>query len=247
MFNKRWADFLYKRIGLESDPCIYCGSPSEHWDHIPPIHFVTRLLQLDIDPGKVLKEVRACEECNLVLGGNILTTIRERKKFLLDYYFRNNFSKALRIKSKKLKIKKELRLIMKECKKCKEIFIPINKSQIYCDFLCEKSHYLLRLRRREEYEDKRELREAKRKEYEELREAKRKEYEELREAKRKEREEIREAKREAKREKKICHYCGVSLIMLHQHHRGFCSSICSFLYYSRVLGWGSMPPTGPPR
>jgi hypothetical protein len=132
MTNKRWADFLYTETGNEADPCIYCGSPSNHWDHIPPIHFITRLLQLDIIPHNTLQKVRACEECNLALSGNILITIKERKRFLFNYYFGTN---KLRIKAYKIG------LIKRKCRRCGRFFVPskFTSNSLYCDPTCRRA------------------------------------------------------------------------------------------------------------
>jgi hypothetical protein len=97
MNKKRWANFLYKKIGLESDPCVYCGSASECWDHVPPIHFITRIIQLEITILYECQKVRACMECNLALKGYILTTFLERQQYLFDYYFTKNNPKGLRV------------------------------------------------------------------------------------------------------------------------------------------------------
>jgi hypothetical protein len=136
----RWADFLYREEGLDSDPCIYCGSASECWDHIPPIHFITRLLQLDITIDNKLRKVRACSECNLLLAGFILTTIPARKRFLFNQYFIKNDRRIRKLKWNTLQ--------NRTCRRCKEIFIPLHQFQFYCDKLCQRSYELSRIRQR---------------------------------------------------------------------------------------------------
>jgi hypothetical protein len=149
--KKRWANILYKRVGWESDPCTYCGSPSEHWDHIPPLHLTTRLLQLELIPYDALQKVRACKTCNLILAGNVLTTILERKKYLFNYYSAKGDLRALRVLSLNERIKlPRIRSLKRKCICCNSSFTVSHpeSNQIYCSIEHRKFHRKLLLNSR---------------------------------------------------------------------------------------------------
>jgi hypothetical protein len=69
---------LYERIGNLGDPCVYCGVESCGWDHVPPLHFVSRL-SAEVRNRYSFRLLPACSECNHCLGGTVKTTISERR------------------------------------------------------------------------------------------------------------------------------------------------------------------------
>ena len=69
---------LYERIGNLGDPCIYCGVESSTWDHVPPLHFVSRLGH-ECRDRFWLRLLPACPECNGLLGGILKTHVIERR------------------------------------------------------------------------------------------------------------------------------------------------------------------------
>lgn len=74
-------DCLYDNIGSLDDPCVYCGSPSMVYDHVPPLHYVDRAK----DEPESLRKYPACSECNSALSGLILLTLKERRKRIREY------------------------------------------------------------------------------------------------------------------------------------------------------------------
>lgn len=76
----RQLDFLYENIGQLSDPCTYCGMDASGWDHIPPLHFISRIDVKDIKHK--LRKVPCCKECNCIIGGILLFTIQERRSYV---------------------------------------------------------------------------------------------------------------------------------------------------------------------
>lgn len=75
--------FRYDRAGELGDPCIYCGVLSSGWDHVPPLHYVERLDDEQID-ALDLKLLPSCSECNSMLCGVILTDVRTRRNYVKD-------------------------------------------------------------------------------------------------------------------------------------------------------------------
>ena len=77
-------DASYKEIGRIGDPCAYCGTESTVYDHVPPLHYVARMAENDINTSN-LRKIPACSECNSALNGLILTTINDRRKRIKEY------------------------------------------------------------------------------------------------------------------------------------------------------------------
>jgi hypothetical protein len=75
--------FRYDRAGELGDPCIYCGVASSEWDHVPPLHYVERLDDDQID-ALDLRLLPCCSECNTFLSGIILTTVKARRNYVKD-------------------------------------------------------------------------------------------------------------------------------------------------------------------
>lgn len=73
-------DASYTELGRIGDPCVYCGQPSDTYDHVPPLHYVERMSQTDVAYAN-LRKYPACRECNSSLSGNLLETLKERRQY----------------------------------------------------------------------------------------------------------------------------------------------------------------------
>lgn len=74
-------DSLYEVEGGIGDPCVYCGLPSVGFDHVPPLHYVDRLRECDLEVA-TLRKFPACEECNKILGGVVVHTLTGRRGYV---------------------------------------------------------------------------------------------------------------------------------------------------------------------
>ena len=79
-----WHHCKYIPQGQVGDPCAYCGLPSNTMDHVPPIHYFTRLSDLGITPDQDPVLLPACHECNAVLGGALAFTVVARRQKVRD-------------------------------------------------------------------------------------------------------------------------------------------------------------------
>lgn len=74
--------------------CFYCGCPADSIDHIPP-----RAARPYLDPKRYPQtEVRACRECNSLLGYRGIFTPDRRKRFIkraLRIRYRNDLREFL--------------------------------------------------------------------------------------------------------------------------------------------------------
>ena len=63
--------------------CVYCGDHADTVDHVPPIHYVSRMIGLGLwrQLGSCYT-VPACKGCNSLLGGFVGLSILERQKEL---------------------------------------------------------------------------------------------------------------------------------------------------------------------
>src|SRR4051812_4196074 len=69
----------YQEIGRSyDDPCVYCGSVSISYDHVPPISYASRMSAMLIAVTK-LKKYPACAECNSILGAATVTSLPQRQ------------------------------------------------------------------------------------------------------------------------------------------------------------------------
>lgn len=81
------------RLGIEATPCFYCGDKAETTDHIPPRAYRKYIAeQPDLKMQYPEKEIKACKECNCLLGTRALWTVEVRKRYI---------KKALRKRYKK--------------------------------------------------------------------------------------------------------------------------------------------------
>lgn len=79
----RQFDCLYGFVGELDDPCVYCGLPATGWDHVPPLHYVERLSDGELDDETLLKHP-ACTECNTFLGGALLHSLASRREYVKE-------------------------------------------------------------------------------------------------------------------------------------------------------------------
>lgn len=90
--DKRLVECQYERAGTLADPCVYCGAPASTFDHVPPLHYVAR--NPDIE-DKLLKHP-SCAECNAVLTGSVILTLRERREYIRQH-LRRKYSSYLKM------------------------------------------------------------------------------------------------------------------------------------------------------
>lgn len=78
------------------DPCVYCGAAGTTVDHVPPQSARSRILEFGLVARYPFQEVRACGECNSVLGARGLWTLTERRRFIKQA-LRRRYADVLRI------------------------------------------------------------------------------------------------------------------------------------------------------
>lgn len=88
-------DANYRVIGDLGDPCAYCGVESTQYDHVPPLHYVSRLSEEEIAAGD-LRKYPSCNECNSALTGQLFLTLNERRAHILEF-LRAKYRKFLRM------------------------------------------------------------------------------------------------------------------------------------------------------
>src|ERR1700690_48960 len=74
-------------VGDVSDPCCYCGMPSQEWEHVIPISYRV--------PTVV---VRSCQECNSLAGDKVFDSIIKKYEHI---------QKELRRRYRKLHIREK--------------------------------------------------------------------------------------------------------------------------------------------
>jgi hypothetical protein len=80
---ERIYDHLFEQKGSLGDPCAYCGAAADTLDHVPPLHWVARMRQLDREvTGAML--IPACAECNAILGGKLFLTMPSRRAHIYE-------------------------------------------------------------------------------------------------------------------------------------------------------------------
>lgn len=94
-----WSE-RHPRAETEPDeiypPCYYCGQPGITVDHVPPISLRSRLGELGLNDRYTFHEVRACHECNVLLGARPLYTLTDRKRFM-KRTLRRRYARFLRL------------------------------------------------------------------------------------------------------------------------------------------------------
>ena len=73
--------------------CFYCGDTTQkiHRDHVRPVSMQS--VSRNYDKSDT---VPCCAECNMTLGGKIITTVEERSAYLLERYS-SKYRKALKV------------------------------------------------------------------------------------------------------------------------------------------------------
>lgn len=71
-------------LATEPEPCFYCGVPANSIDHVIP-----RVILRCLDPAVARDHryrwtVRACHECNTLLGSRVFDTLEARRAALKD-------------------------------------------------------------------------------------------------------------------------------------------------------------------
>lgn len=84
LLRVRKHDAKYQPIGHLGLPCIYCGEPSDTWDHIPPLVTIEGATPEALD-GMELVKLPACAECNGVLGDRLFLSIPDRKAHIAEF------------------------------------------------------------------------------------------------------------------------------------------------------------------
>lgn len=84
----RTYNTLYNRHYIEEGyVCIYCNSPAETLDHVPPLAWIEPFgLETLRKSGIPLSTVPCCRECNGLLGDRKLLTVEDRLEYLEKKY-----------------------------------------------------------------------------------------------------------------------------------------------------------------
>jgi hypothetical protein len=92
----RQTAFHTKELVTAEIACVYCGVPADTIDHIPPRYVRLTLIELKLDTRYPFVEVRACRECNTLLGTRAFWTVTQRKAFI-KRVLRSRYRKYLKI------------------------------------------------------------------------------------------------------------------------------------------------------
>ena len=84
----RTYNTLYTRHYIEEGYiCIYCNSPADTLDHVPPLSWIEPFgLETFRSSGIPLSTVPCCRECNSLLGDRKLLTVQDRLEYLEKKY-----------------------------------------------------------------------------------------------------------------------------------------------------------------
>jgi hypothetical protein len=93
--EKAVYQYIFQQEGRIGDPCVYCNDVSSTLDHVPPLHYVARMRQMNQKVTNA-KLVPACAECNSILNGKLYLTISKRKAHIYERLKAKN-RKILRI------------------------------------------------------------------------------------------------------------------------------------------------------
>lgn len=92
-FEDKEASQKVHNLKLCEKACYYCGVIADTIDHVPPTSIRPTLVSLGLHLKIPFKEVRACRECNSLLGSRDIWLLTQRKQFI---------KKALRRRYKKI-------------------------------------------------------------------------------------------------------------------------------------------------
>lgn len=89
-------DHYYKPHYLcATGKCVYCGQPSQHIDHCPPLSWVNTYGSEYFTSKHIpFYKLTSCKDCNLTLSDLPYFTIRQRKGYMAAV-LRERFSKEL--------------------------------------------------------------------------------------------------------------------------------------------------------
>ena len=74
----------YKHYHIDSK-CYYCGDPSQTIDHVPAVTVAYSIGLDELERRKInLYKVRACKQCNSILGSKELLTLDDRARFVYE-------------------------------------------------------------------------------------------------------------------------------------------------------------------
>lgn len=84
LYYNQFDRYYRDHHSIQTESCVYCKRHATTIDHVPALSWIcTGALQEDTK----LFRVRACKECNGLLGGRPLHTVEARRNFLLDRYY----------------------------------------------------------------------------------------------------------------------------------------------------------------
>jgi len=90
---------IFEIAGIVVESCYYCGMPATEKEHVIPKAILRAFEDVGIEEiisrRKLL--VRACRECNALLGSTYQTTLAERKAFL-KAALRDRYRSVLKMK-----------------------------------------------------------------------------------------------------------------------------------------------------
>jgi len=92
-----WEQLLSRPMGIDLEPCAYCGLPASTIDHVPPQSVRAALVAQNIAHRYKFVEVPACRECNsAILGPRGGWTVVERRNYVKKA-LRRRYAAVLRI------------------------------------------------------------------------------------------------------------------------------------------------------
>jgi hypothetical protein len=78
------VEWLYSDASGDRDTCRYCGAYAETVDHLPPLTYAERMIELSRDElmATALVRVPCCVECNVLAGKVYHANIPERRAYV---------------------------------------------------------------------------------------------------------------------------------------------------------------------
>jgi hypothetical protein len=85
--------------GIVLESCYYCGMPAMEKEHVIPVSILKTMADVGIEEILCRRKhlVRACRECNTLIGSTYQTSLAERKAFLKTR-LRKRYRSVLRMK-----------------------------------------------------------------------------------------------------------------------------------------------------